>query len=236
MGKGGIQTARPKNGFTLIELLVVVAIIALLAAVFFPVFSRAKAAAKRTESAQEMRQIWLAMTLYMGDYDDRMPDRRDLKSTLPGGYRPWSNWPPSDPRTGWALTILHPYAKGPIFVFSATRNTFGDANQTVQLSADGREARGWMWRFDRPDEPVAQDNFWGKSPDQATNDLIVANNPFIGVPEGVADVELLVEPYFPRTVTPNPMTLRGKAVHFGGRNRLFLDGHVRFLRDVRTDP
>jgi len=25
-------------------------------------------------------------------------------------------------------------------------------------------------------------------------------------------------------------------VHFGGRNRLFLDTHVKFLRDVRTNP
>jgi len=236
MKNRGIQVARAKMGFTLIELLVVVAIIAILAAVLFPVFSRAKAAAKRSESAQEMRQVWFAMTLYMGDHDDRMPDRRDLKSSLPGGYRPWTSWPPSDPRTGWAGSILHPYAKGPLFVFAATRTAFGDANQTVQLTTEGKEARGWMWRFDRTDEPVAQDNFWGKTPDQATNDLIAANNPFIGVPEGVADVELLVEPYFPRTVTTSPMTLRGKAVHFGGRNRLFLDGHLRFFRDVRNDP
>jgi hypothetical protein len=28
--------------------------------------------------------------------------------------------------------------------------------------------------------------------------------------------------------------LKGRAVHFGGRNRLFLDSHVKYLRDIRT--
>lgn len=39
---------RRPNGFTLIELLVVIAIIAILAAILFPVFARAKDAAKDT--------------------------------------------------------------------------------------------------------------------------------------------------------------------------------------------
>ena len=55
------------------------------------------------------------------------------------------------------------------------------------------------------------------------------------MPDGPADPELGVDPYFPRTIPTVPAALRGRAVHFGGRNRLFLDGHVKFLRDARTD-
>ncbi|MBX3095316.1 MAG: hypothetical protein KF812_00495 [Fimbriimonadaceae bacterium] len=220
----------------MIELLVVIAIIAILAAILFPVFSRAKAAAKKAESANEFRQIGVAMYLYLSDHDDRMPDRRDLKTDLPGGYKPWTGWPPSDPRTGWAREVLGVYAKGTLFAFPATKSAFGDAVQVQQQTSNGENALGWMWRFDRPDDPIPGDNFWGKSPELATEHLIAENNPFIGVPTGVADVELAVEPYFPRTVSPSPLNLRGRAVHFGGRNRLFLDGHVKFLRDVRTDP
>ena len=224
------------NAFTLIELLVVIAIIAILAAILFPVFARAKQAAARTDGLNRFRQVGLAMNLYLADYDDRLPDRRDLKTTLPGGFRPWTNWPPSDPRSAWAINLLNPYTKNnQIWILPQAEAAFGNAPQVLQTDNDGNRTHIWMWRFDQTTDPVALDNLWGKNPDQSVNDLIAANNPFIGVPEGVSDVELAVDPYFPRTVTTSPPTLRGRAVYFGGRLRLFLDTRVRFLRDVRTN-
>lgn len=59
-----------KKAFTLIELLVVIAIIAILAAILFPVFARAKAAAKQTAALSNLKQIGTATFLYMHDYDD----------------------------------------------------------------------------------------------------------------------------------------------------------------------
>ena len=79
------------------------------------------------------------------------------------------------------------------------------------------------------------DNFWGKTAEQAMADLQTANNPQVGIPDGPADVELAVDPYFPRTIPTVSEELKGRAVHFGGRNRLFLDGHVKYLRDTRTE-
>jgi prepilin-type N-terminal cleavage/methylation domain-containing protein len=65
-------TARVGNnkGFTLIELLVVIAIIAILAAILFPVFSQAKAAAKKTASLAHIKQVGTGALLYIADYDD----------------------------------------------------------------------------------------------------------------------------------------------------------------------
>lgn len=62
-----------KKGFTLIELLVVIAIVAVLAAILFPVFARAKEAAKRTQCLSNVRQLGLAWAMYAGDVDEVCP-------------------------------------------------------------------------------------------------------------------------------------------------------------------
>ncbi len=62
-----------RQAFTLIELLVVVAIIAILAAILFPVFAQAKAAAKRTAELSNVKNITTAMFIYSGDSDDAVP-------------------------------------------------------------------------------------------------------------------------------------------------------------------
>jgi len=62
-----------RSGFTLIELLVVIAIIAILAAILFPVFAQAKLAAKKTQALSGVKQVDLAMIMYIGDYDDQYP-------------------------------------------------------------------------------------------------------------------------------------------------------------------
>lgn len=63
---------RPAKGFTLIELLVVISIIALLAAILFPVFSRARDNARRSGCHSNLRQIGMGMLQYAQDYDESL--------------------------------------------------------------------------------------------------------------------------------------------------------------------
>lgn len=201
----------------------------------FPVLAKAKEKAKQTACLSNLRQVGTGFGLYISDYDEKLPDCRSLKQSLPGGYRPWTSWPPSDPRGGWAAVILHPYLNNySIWRCPSCDGVFPSAVQ-VNQSFSGGISNYWLWRFDRFDDPVPLDNLWGKSELQAVADLQQANNPAVGFPEGVSDVEIAVDPYFPKTIPTTPIELRGKAVHFGGRNRLFLDCHAKFLRDPRTD-
>ncbi len=62
-----------KRGFTLIELLVVIAIIAILAAILFPVFARAREKARQTSCLSNLKQVGIAVSMYVQDYDERMP-------------------------------------------------------------------------------------------------------------------------------------------------------------------
>jgi prepilin-type N-terminal cleavage/methylation domain-containing protein/prepilin-type processing-associated H-X9-DG protein len=223
-----------RRAFTLVELLVVVAIVAVLAALVFPAFARAKEKAKQTACSANLRQIGVAMAAYRADYDDRIPDRRDVKARQ--GFRPWTGWPASDPRSGWAVVVLGPYARGPVWSCPSVAGSRMAHLEQVRQDAEGETARYWMWRFDQIEYPVPLDNVWGKLEDQALADLRDSGNRLVGRPESPAEVELAVDPYFPRTINTVEERLRGFAVHFGGRNRLFLDGHVRYLRDIRTSP
>lgn len=83
-----------RKAFTLIELLVVIAIIAILAAILFPVLAQARIAGKKAVSLSNMRQVGLAMRMYMDDNNQMTPtlyyyDANNLSVPSTQGFYYW---------------------------------------------------------------------------------------------------------------------------------------------------
>ncbi len=85
------------RGFTLVELLVVVAIVAILAAILFPVFARARGAARQTQCSAHIRQLGTAFFLFAQDNDGRYP--------------PIVAPDPAAKALRWWMDLVQPYAK-----------------------------------------------------------------------------------------------------------------------------
>ena len=103
-----------RRAFTLIELLVVITIIAILAALLFPVFAQAKIAGKTAATISNLRQLGQAAFLYAGDADDVYPLVAEGYGGIanPTGYTYYGDFSlekngPFDPARG----SLFPYVK-----------------------------------------------------------------------------------------------------------------------------
>ena len=80
-----------RTGFTLVEMLVVIGIIAVLAAMIFPVFARAREKGRSTRCVANLKQIGMAWQMYADDHDGMPPWAIDCADQhLP---QIWSHFP-----------------------------------------------------------------------------------------------------------------------------------------------
>lgn len=92
--KGRSSVSMKQRGFTLIELLVVIAIIAILSAILFPVFGKAREKARQAACVSNLKQLGQAFQMYTNDWDE----------AFLANYRGGVYW----------FQALAPYAKAPV--------------------------------------------------------------------------------------------------------------------------
>jgi len=205
------------KAFTLIELLVVIAIIAILAAILFPVFAKVREKARQTSCASNEKQIGLAITQYVQDYDEKYPARE---------YN-------GDADT-WRIGVF-PYVKA-TGVFSCPSNPSGTKKglDGYPISYGGNYNSSPYFNQDWGNMYPGYINGTGVFADAKGPGVALAS---IDSPAQVIEVlEMTNEGYSDANIL-NHFTGANQdlfAGHTGTSNYLFCDGHVKALRPLAT--
>jgi prepilin-type processing-associated H-X9-DG protein len=112
----------------------VIAIIAVLAAILFPVFAQARERARQVACVSNMRQLSLAVSMYAQDYDDTLPPSTNYG--LPNGVseKVWCSLiQPYVKNTG---IFLCPSANGAFFASNWSLRGYGSIGYTGQAEID----------------------------------------------------------------------------------------------------
>jgi prepilin-type N-terminal cleavage/methylation domain-containing protein/prepilin-type processing-associated H-X9-DG protein len=235
------RRARLRFGFTLIELLVVIAIIVLLAALIFPVFSRARENAKRASCLSQMKQIGIGLLEYAQDYDETLPT---MPSTDQGACNTGSAGVPTrcsvavnstflyaDPNAyqNW-IAEIQPYVKSWQLFKCPSANT--DVYTKAKLPGyvpTGNSNNTYMVNGVLLQRKI--------SALQQVSTLIWAQD--FAYASNLAIVRPVVNTYSPSMMLPLPATtvmrtwLIPDPTHFNGLNLLYCDGHAKWRDPAR---
>jgi prepilin-type N-terminal cleavage/methylation domain-containing protein/prepilin-type processing-associated H-X9-DG protein len=209
-----------RRAFTLIELLVVIAIIAILAAILFPVFAKAREAARATSCRSNLKQLGTALMMYAQDFDEVYPVRMLAHSAAPLG----------DNDLSWR-TLIQPYVR-------STQLLRCPSNPDSRTpSAD-------------PEFPISYSGNFTYGADTAPADIVTSTAQGIFGQPNSPGVPMADVPYPAETIAVSEMyrlgwtsmlidhpTYRNTlfAGHGGMSNYLFADGHVKAMKPSATN-
>jgi prepilin-type N-terminal cleavage/methylation domain-containing protein/prepilin-type processing-associated H-X9-DG protein len=235
-----------RTGFTLIELLVVVAIVAILAALLFPVFGRAREAARQAQCSSNLKQLGIALREYTDDWDGALPNWR---------HRPerFSIYQPNTQEV-WKWMLL-PYVKSrEVFLCPSNPVGWDDPADYWRIPLPGYPIKNPELRFPVsyginltvflvflteqafPGVPEDPSQNWTISDYRDPTGVIAIGE--VKVPtqfEAIYEGIFTDAPHYPPQVKVDPPLENGQAFQHGKRtNYVFLDGHTQALTAKQT--
>jgi len=209
-----------RRGFTLIELLTVIAIIAILAAILFPVFSRARAKARQTNCASNLQQLGAALLMYAHDNADFLPAWCFGNTTS-------NDAGPAQGAFTWD-TVITPYLRGSVDVLHCPDSPFG---KTV-VETNGGELLIRSYAM-----PRYLSDPWGVNFTGSAYAVVQLDDPPIPGEtvllqekgkRGVGIVGDAASENFSQSHSSTGYGRTDELFHNNGKNFLFLDGHVKW--------
>lgn len=198
-------TKRMRNGFTLIELLVVIAIIAILAAILFPAFARARENARRASCQSNLKQLGLGMMQYNQDYDEKLPLYYNGATGL-----------------GWGH-VIDPYLKSDqLFKCPSSADVLSESDYAYNL---------WLGYSNAiPAGPLSISVLTQPSVTVMMMDMLPGLKRAWSAGDGFGDCSS-TSTCVPGTYAK---LAAGADRHLGGGNFVFTDGHVKWYKAVNT--
>lgn len=146
-----------KIKFTLIELLVVIAIIAILAAMLLPALNQARAKAHEIKCIGNEKQIFTALSLYVNDFNDRLPPHftsvigsgGEIRSLSEGGGLAY-------PNIGLGLLAAGGYCGGGADYTRRVMDGMTPRPKIFKCPSNPQE--GWLQNINFADYPYARDS------------------------------------------------------------------------------
>jgi len=248
-----MKTSSQRHGFTLIELLVVIAIIAILAAILFPVFAKVRENARRISCTSNMKQLGIAVTQYTQDSDETLPvadwwsipnGTGWVSRTLPyvkslGVYKC-----PDDSK-GLTVSAKDGW-KGIMVSFAANAYHAGwNGTQNLAYGPIGYEGASWMdatpnnlAKMNRPSDTILLAEKFADDTDGSGVGTNAANAPTGNVfTNDMKDFgQKIPDGTKPAAAYPDGPNGGVSAHHNDMADFLFLDGHVKTMNPVKTNP